>query len=68
MVPVDRAGVRGEKDRVGHQVVVGHLEGTVCVPVVPGPGVVEGDGEERRVVFVRLFAGRFAGSHARMLA
>lgn len=68
MVPVDRAGVRGKQDRVRYQVVVDYLDSTVCQRVVPGLGVVEGGGEERRVILGRLFAGRFPDSHFRMFA
>ena len=59
MLPVDRAGVGGDHDCRGHYVVIDHVEGAVCLLFVPGPGVVEGDGEERRVVLWRLFAGGF---------
>src|SRR5437016_2930645 len=37
-------------------VVVGHLEDALHVLVVPGPAVIEGGGEERRVVSGGLFA------------
>jgi hypothetical protein len=50
MLPVDGAGVRGEQDRYGHEVVVEYLEGAVVPPVPPGPVVAEGGGEERRVI------------------
>jgi hypothetical protein len=68
MLPVDGAGVRSEQDRVGHDVEVQYLGGAVVPPVVPGRVVVEGGGEERRVVFGRLFAEWFAVGHFRMLA
>jgi hypothetical protein len=48
--------------------VVGYLDGAVCLPVVPGPGVIERGGEQRRVISGRLFSGRFAVGHPRMLA
>ena len=56
VIPVDRAGVCRDEDHVRHQVVVDHLDGAVCGPVLPGPGVVESGGEELRVVVVRRFA------------
>jgi hypothetical protein len=51
MLSVDGAGVCGEQDRGGHEVVVDYLEGAVEPPVEPGPVVVESGDEERRVVF-----------------
>jgi hypothetical protein len=55
MLAVDRAGVRGDQDRGRDQVIVERLDGAAGLPVIPGPGVIEGGGEERRVVFGRLF-------------
>ena len=49
-------------------IVVGYLDGAVCLPVVPGPGVIERGGEQRRVISGRLFSGRFTVGHPRMLA
>jgi hypothetical protein len=63
MLPVDRTGIRGDQDGGRHEVVVEGLDRATGPPVVPGPAMIEGGGEERRVVFGRLFAGRFADGH-----
>jgi hypothetical protein len=61
VLPVDRADVGGGQDRSRDKEVIDHLEGAVDLRVVPGPGVVEGVGEERCVIVWQLFTELFSG-------
>jgi hypothetical protein len=68
VLPVDGADLAGGQDRAADQGVVDYLDTAADLRVIPGPGVVEGGGEERRVVAGRVFTGLFADCHSRMFA
>jgi len=60
--------VRGGHDCGRDHVVVGRLKSAVDLRVVLCPGLIQGGGEERRLVLGWPFTGWLAGCHARMLA